>query len=107
MLPPPPPTSLRLRHASLASRLPSQAVFVRLMALASALRWKVAAPTEPHASSQDRPNPPKMAVQVVLAESALALLMLVAPQLHPSVEVRWREVIPNLLAYLKVRISLP
>lgn len=77
------------------------------MALASALRWKVAAPTEPHASSQDRPNPPKMDVQVVLAESALALLMLVAPQLHPSVEMRWREVIPNLLAYLKVRISLP
>lgn len=35
------------------------------------------------------------------------MLMLVAPQLHPSVEVRWREVIPNLLAYLKVRISLP
>ncbi|KAL1495337.1 hypothetical protein AB1Y20_017191, partial [Prymnesium parvum] len=72
------PADLALPMASCPSLRSVQAVYTRLISLACALRWKAQ-----------------------LAATALRLLLLLAPQLHPALAARWGDIIPKLLSYLK------
>ena len=56
------------------------------------------------AAGDECPSPtltPSPAWQARLADRALQLLLLLAPQLHPALEARWADIVPKLLAYLK------